>query len=156
VAQSLRLTVNRSAGSNSLSVWLAEMGDHHRTPLHWHTEEVLVFLEVDGDGFARVGDEEYKIETQTSVVVPAGTIHAFGLRNGAVLKSVSILPDADAMPGHRLLEKGEESIEMPELKRNDLRSKFQSGHQEWVCSEWICLVASASTWIMVQIGSNWY
>ena len=69
--QSLRLAVNRSAGSNSLSVWLADMGDHHRTPLHWHdTEEVLVFLEVDGDGFARVGDEEHKIETQTSVVVP--------------------------------------------------------------------------------------
>src|SRR5437016_9492042 len=53
--QSLLLAVNRSAGSNSLSVWLAEMGDHHRTPLHWHdTEEVLVFLEVDGDGFARL------------------------------------------------------------------------------------------------------
>ena len=59
--QSLRLAVNRSAGSNSLSVRIAEMGDHHRTPLHWHdTEEVLVFLEVDGDGFARVGDEEHK------------------------------------------------------------------------------------------------
>ena len=40
--QSLRLAVNRSAGSNSLSVWLAEMGDHHRTPLHWHdTGKVL-------------------------------------------------------------------------------------------------------------------
>jgi mannose-6-phosphate isomerase-like protein (cupin superfamily) len=116
--QSLRLAVNRSVGSNSLSVWLAEMGDHHRTPLHWHdTEEVLVFLEVDGDGFARVGDEEHKIETQTSVVVPAGAIHAFGLRAGKVLKSISILPDADAVPGHRLLEKGEESFEMPELKR---------------------------------------
>ena len=116
--QSLRLAVNRSAGSNCLSVWLAEMGDHHRTPLHWHdTEEVLVFLEVDGDGFARVGDEEHKIETQTSVVVPAGTIHAFGLRDGRVLKSISILPDADAVPGHRLLEKGEESFEMPEPKK---------------------------------------
>jgi hypothetical protein len=77
----------------------------------------LVFLEVDGDGFARVGDEEHKIETQTSVVVPAGTIHAFGLRAGRVLKSVSILPDADAVPGHRLLEKGEESFEMPESKK---------------------------------------
>jgi len=86
--------------------------------LHWHdTEEVLVFLEVDGDGFARVGDEEHKIETQTSVVVPAGTIHAFGLRDGRVLKSISILPDADAVPGHRLLEKGEESFEMPEPKK---------------------------------------
>jgi len=94
------------------------MGDHHRTPLHWHdTEEVLVFLEVDGDGFARVGDEEHKIETQTSVVVPAGALHAFGLRAGRVLKSISILPDADAVPGHRVLEKGEESFEMPELKK---------------------------------------
>jgi mannose-6-phosphate isomerase-like protein (cupin superfamily) len=94
------------------------MGDHHRTPLHWHdTEEVLVFLEVDGDGFARVGDEEYKIETQTSVVVPPGTVHAFGLRDGRSLKSISILPDADAVPGHRLLEKGKESFEMPELKK---------------------------------------
>ena len=114
---SLRMAVNRSAGSNSLSVWLADLGDYQRTPLHWHdTEEVLVFLEVDGDGFARVGDEEYKVENQTSVVVPPGTIHAFGLREGRVLKSVSILPDADAVPGHRLLEKGE-SFEMPEPKK---------------------------------------
>ena len=113
---SLRLAVNRSAGAESLSVWLADMELHQRTPLHWHdTEEVLVFLEVDGDGFARVGDEEFKIETQTSVVVPRGTVHAFGLRDGKVLKSVSILPDADAVPGHRLLEKGER-FEMPEPK----------------------------------------
>jgi hypothetical protein len=51
------------------------------------------------------------------VVVPAGTIHAFGLRDGRVLKSISILPDADAVPGHRLLEKGEESFEMPPAKK---------------------------------------
>ena len=113
---SLRMAVNRSAGANSLSVWLADLGDHQRTRLHWHdTEEVLIFVEVDGDGFARVGDEEYKIETQTSVVVPPGTVHAFGLRSGRVLKSVSILPDADVVLGHRLLEKGE-SFETPEAK----------------------------------------
>jgi hypothetical protein len=34
-----------------------------------------------------------------------------------VLKSISILPDADAVPGHRLLEKGEERFEMPERKK---------------------------------------
>jgi hypothetical protein len=67
--------------------------------------------------FARVGDEKHKIATQTSVVVPDGTIHAFGLRAGRVLKSISILPDADAVPGHRLLNKGEESLEMPEMKK---------------------------------------
>jgi mannose-6-phosphate isomerase-like protein (cupin superfamily) len=113
---SLRLAVNRSAGAESLSVWLADMQHHQRTPLHWHdTEEVLVFLEVDGDGFARIGDDDMKIESQTSVVVPPGTIHAFGLRNGNVLKSISILPDADAEPGHRVLEKNE-SFEMPDVK----------------------------------------
>jgi len=37
-------------------------------------------------------------------------------RSGKVLKSVSILPDADAVLGHRLLEKGE-SFEMLEPKR---------------------------------------
>jgi mannose-6-phosphate isomerase-like protein (cupin superfamily) len=91
----LRLAINRSAGSETLSVWLADMEHHQRTPLHWHdTEEILMFLEVDGDGFARVGDEEFKIESQTSVVVPPGTVHAFGMRHGNILKSVSILPDA--------------------------------------------------------------
>lgn len=115
---SLRMAVNRSAGANSLSVWLADLEAQQRTPLHWHdTEEVLVFLEVDGDGFARLGDEEYKIESQTSVVVPPRTIHAFGLRRGRVLKSVSILPDADAVPGHRVLNKDEESFEMPDSKK---------------------------------------
>jgi mannose-6-phosphate isomerase-like protein (cupin superfamily) len=115
---SLRVAVNRAAGSNSLSVWLADLEAQQRTPLHWHdTEEVLVFLEVDGDGFARLGDEEYKIKSQTSVVVPPGTIHAFGLRGGRVLKSISLLPDADAVPGHRVLKKGEETFEMPDSKK---------------------------------------
>jgi quercetin dioxygenase-like cupin family protein len=114
----LRMAVNRSAGANSLSVWLADLEAQQRTPLHWHdTEEVLVFLEVDGDGFARVGDQEYKIESQTSVVVPPGTIHAFGLHAGTVLKSVSILPDADAVPGHRVLKEGEETFEIPDSKK---------------------------------------
>jgi mannose-6-phosphate isomerase-like protein (cupin superfamily) len=113
----LRLAINRSAGSNSLSVWLADMQDHQRTPLHWHdTEEVLIFLEVEGDGFALIGDEEFKIESQTSVVVPPRTVHTFGLRNGKVLKSVSILPDADAVPGHRVMEKGER-FEMPDSQK---------------------------------------
>jgi quercetin dioxygenase-like cupin family protein len=112
------MAVNRSAGANALSVWLADLKAQQRTPLHWHdTEEVLVFLEVDGDAFARLGDEEYKIENETSVVVPPGTIHAFGLRAGTVLKSVSILPDADAVPGHRVLKKGEETFEMPDSRK---------------------------------------
>ena len=114
---SLRLAVNRSAGSNSLSVWLADMQDHQRTPLHWHdTEEVLIFLEVEGDGFALIGGEEFKIESQTSVIVPAGTVHTFGLRNGKLLKSVSILPDADAVPGHRVMQKGEQ-FEIPDSQK---------------------------------------
>jgi mannose-6-phosphate isomerase-like protein (cupin superfamily) len=113
----LRLAINRSAGSETLSVWFADMEHHQRTPLHWHdTEEVLMFLEVDGDGFARVGDEEFQIESQTSVVVPPRTAHAFGMRHGNILKSVSILPDADALPGHRVMEKGE-TFEMPEVKK---------------------------------------
>jgi len=113
----LRLAINRSAGSETLSVWLADMEHHQRTPLHWHdTEEVLMFLEVDGDGFARFGDEEFKIESQTSVVVPPGTVHAFGMRPGKMLKSVSILPDADAVPGHRVMEK-DETFEMQEMKK---------------------------------------
>jgi quercetin dioxygenase-like cupin family protein len=112
------MAVNRSAGANSLSIWLVDLKDQQRTPLHWHDfEEVLVFLEVDGDGFARVGDEEYKIESQTSVVVPPGTVHSFGLRGGRVLKSVSILPDADAVLGHRLLDKSNETFEMPDPKK---------------------------------------
>ena len=100
-----------------MSVWLAALEAKQRTLLHRHdTEEVLVLLEVDGDGFPHVGDEEYKIESQTSLLVPLRTIHAFGLRRGRMLKSVSILPDADAVLEHRLLEKGE-SFEVPEPKK---------------------------------------
>ena len=78
-------------------------------------------------GSRTFGDEEYKIESQTSLLVPPRTIHAFGLRRGRVLKSVSILPDADAVLEHRLLEKGE-SFEMPEPKKNDVyhRSSFKT------------------------------
>src|SRR5215813_12053391 len=78
---SLRMAVNRSAGADKLSIWLHDFEGQKRAPLHSHdTEEVLVFFDVKGEGFVRVGDEEYKVESQTSVVVPPGTVHCFGLR----------------------------------------------------------------------------
>jgi hypothetical protein len=68
---SLRLAINRSAGSDTLSVWLADMEHHQRTPLHWHdTEEVLMFLEVDDAGYARLcttfGGLKQKVRPNTS------------------------------------------------------------------------------------------
>ena len=89
-----------------------------RAPLHHHdTEEVLVFFDVKGEGFVRVGDEEYKVESQTSVVVPPGAVHCFGLRGEGPMKSASILPDADAVLGHRMFEKGEETFELLPAKK---------------------------------------
>src|SRR5262244_1984799 len=103
---SLRMAVNRSAGADKLSIWLHDFEGQKRAPLHSHdTEEVLVFFDVKGEGFVRVGDEEYKVESQTSVVVPPGTVHCFGLRGEGTMKSASILPDADAVLGHRTFEK---------------------------------------------------
>ena len=81
------------------------------------TEEVLVFFDVKGEGFVRVGEEEYKVESQTSVVVPPGTVHCFGLRGEGTMKSASILPDADAVLGHRMFEKGEETFELPPARK---------------------------------------
>jgi mannose-6-phosphate isomerase-like protein (cupin superfamily) len=115
---SLRMAVNRSAGADKLSVWLHDFEGQKRAPLHKHdTEEVLVFFDVKGEGFVRVGEEEYKVESQTSVVVPPGTVHCFGLRGEGTMKSASILPDADAVLGHRMFEKGEESYEMAPVKK---------------------------------------
>jgi Auxin binding protein len=55
---SLRMAVNRSAGADQLSIWLHDFEGQKRAPLHRHdTEEVLVFFDVEGDGFVRVGDE---------------------------------------------------------------------------------------------------
>jgi len=99
---SLRMAVNRSAGADKLSIWLHDFEGQKRAPLHSHdTEEVLVFFDVKGEGFVRVGDEEYKVESQTSVVVPPGTVHCFGLRGEGTMKSA----DADAVLGHRMFGK---------------------------------------------------
>jgi mannose-6-phosphate isomerase-like protein (cupin superfamily) len=112
------MAVNRSAGADKLSVWLHDFEGQKRAPLHKHdTEEVLVFFDVKGEGFVRVGEEEYKVESQTSIVVPPGTVHCFGLRGEGTMKSASILPDADAILGHRMLEKGEETFEIPPVKK---------------------------------------
>jgi mannose-6-phosphate isomerase-like protein (cupin superfamily) len=112
------MAVNRSAGADKLSVWLHDFEGQKRAPLHKHdTEEVLVFFDVKGEGFVRVGEEEYKVESQTSIVVPPGTVHCFGLRGEGTMKSASILPDADAVLGHRMLEKGEETYEIPPVKK---------------------------------------
>jgi mannose-6-phosphate isomerase-like protein (cupin superfamily) len=114
----LRVAVNRSAGAESVSVWLHDVEGEKRAPLHYHdVEEVLVFIDVQGEGFVRVGEEEHKVETQTSVVVPPGTMHCFGLRGQGSLRAMAVLPDADAVLGHRMFEKGNESFEMPPLKK---------------------------------------
>ena len=114
----LRMAVNRSAGAKTVSIWLHDVEGQKRAPLHWHdVEEVLVFLDVKGEGFVRVGEVEYKVETQTSVVVPPGTIHCFGMRGQGTLKAMAVLPDADAVLGHRVLESGNESFELPPAKK---------------------------------------
>jgi len=68
-------------------------------------------------GFVLVGDEEYKVECETSVVVPPRTIHCFGLRGGGILRAMAVLPDADAVLGHRLFEIGEETCDLPSVKK---------------------------------------
>ncbi len=57
----------------------------------------------------------------TSVVVPAVAIDVFRPRGGPILKSVSILPDADAVFGHRVVEKGEESDEFTAQQKKSIR-----------------------------------
>ncbi len=115
----LRMAVNGSAGAESVSVWLHNVEGKKRAPLHWHdVEEVLVFIDVQGDGFVRVGEEEHRVETQTSVVVPPGTMHCFGLRGQGSLKAMAVLPDADAELGHRMFEKGNESYDLPPAKKD--------------------------------------
>ena len=115
----LRMAVNGSAGAESVSVWLHNVEGKKRAPLHWHdVEEVLVFIDVQGDGFVRVGEEEHRVETQTSVVVPPGTMHCFGLRGQGSLKAMAVLPDANAELGHRMFEKGNESYDLPPAKKD--------------------------------------
>ncbi len=115
----LRMAVNGSAGAESVSVWLHNVEGKKRAPLHWHdVEEVLVFIDVQGDGFVRVGEEEHRVETQTSVVVPPGTMHCFGLRGQGSLKAMAVLPDANAELGHRMFEKGNESYDLPPPKKD--------------------------------------
>ncbi len=115
----LRMAVNGSAGAESVSVWLHNVEGKKRAPLHWHdVEEVLVFIDVQGDGFVRVGEEEHRVETQTSVVVPPGTMHCFGLRGQGSLKAMAVLPNANAELGHRMFEKGNESYDLPPAKKD--------------------------------------
>ena len=115
----LRMAVNRSAGAESVSIWLHDVEGQKRAPLHWHdVEEVLVFLDVQGEGFVRVGEEEHNVETQTSVVVPPGTMHCFGLRGHGTLRAMAVLPDADAVLGHQMFEKGDEGFDLPPLKKD--------------------------------------
>ena len=108
--------VNRSAGATSLSIWTHDFRGEKRAPLHWHDcEEVLVFMEVEGEGFVRLGEQEYRLESNTSVVVPPGTLHCSGCAARA-MKSLSVLPDADAVLGHRLYADGPEPASLPLAK----------------------------------------
>jgi mannose-6-phosphate isomerase-like protein (cupin superfamily) len=109
-----RFAVNRETGANNLSIWLHYYSGERRAPLHWHdTEEVLIFLDVDGPGFVWLGDREYPVESDCSVVVPPNTVHCFGLHGPGSMRTISVLPDADARPGPRIYQVGEEPSQLP-------------------------------------------
>ena len=110
----IRFAVNREVGATALSIWTHQWSGNKRAPLHWHdVEEVLVFLDVEGDGFVFLGDREYPVESDSSVVVPPGTVHCFGMHGDGSMRSISVLPDADAVPGPRVYKVGEEPAEVP-------------------------------------------
>jgi len=72
----------------------------HRAPLHWHdTEEILLFLEVEGDCYVYYEDREYPVASNCSVVIPPNVVHSFGIHGAGSMRTLSILPDADARPG---------------------------------------------------------
>ena len=110
----IRYAVNRESGANTLSIWTHEFSGNRRAPLHWHdVEEVLMFLDVEGNGFVWLGDREYAVESNTSVLVPPGTLHCFGIHDHGSMRSISVLPDADARPGPRVYRVGEEPADLP-------------------------------------------
>ena len=111
----IRFAVNREVGAETLSIWTHEFSGKLRAPLHWHdVEEELMFLDVEGDGYVWLGDRALKLESNTSVIVPPGTVHCFGLRHGT-MRSISVLPDADAVPGPRVYAVGQEPADIPPM-----------------------------------------
>jgi mannose-6-phosphate isomerase-like protein (cupin superfamily) len=110
----IRFAVNRDSGAETISIWQHYYSGEHRAPLHWHdTEEILLFLEVEGDGYVYYEDREYPVATNCSVVVPPNVVHSFGIHGEGRMRTLSILPDADARPGPRIYREGEEPAEMP-------------------------------------------
>jgi mannose-6-phosphate isomerase-like protein (cupin superfamily) len=111
----IRYAINRSAGAETLSVWTHSFNGRRRAPLHYHDiEEVLLFVDVEGDGgWVRLDDEEFPILSDMSVLVPPGTHHCFGMRGPGRMRSISILADADAVLGHRIYEVGTEPCDLP-------------------------------------------
>ncbi len=76
---------------------------------HWHdNEEVLVFLDLQREGFVRLGDMEYVVATQTSIGAPPRMAHCFGLQGHGSMRAVAIMANANTVPGHRVFKKEEE------------------------------------------------
>ncbi|HZR99517.1 MAG TPA: cupin domain-containing protein [Chloroflexota bacterium] len=110
----IRFAVNRDSGAETISVWQHYYTGEHRAPLHWHeTEEVLIFLDVEGDGYVWYDDREYPIRSNCSVVIPPHVVHSFGMHGPGRMRTLSILPDADARPGPRVYPEGEEAPHIP-------------------------------------------
>ncbi len=63
-----------------------------------------------GEGYVRVGDQEYQVEAESSVVVPPGTRHCFGLHGPGIIKAFAVL-------GHRVFKEGSEPPDLPPPNR---------------------------------------
>jgi quercetin dioxygenase-like cupin family protein len=110
----IRFAVNRESGAEQISVWQHYYTGERRAPLHWHDmEEVLIFLEVEGEGYVWYDDREYPVESNCSVVIPPNVVHSFGMHGPGAMRTLSILPDADARPGPRVYPEGEEAATIP-------------------------------------------
>jgi len=68
---------NKELGATEVGLLINTVEPGISVPLHMHTvEEVLQVLE--GTLWVRVADERYTVGPQHSVIIPAGTPHAWG------------------------------------------------------------------------------
>ena len=80
-----------SRGASELSVWQLELAPGSTSPLH-HMDREEVFLGLEGDAIAMVGDTEHPLAAGDCLILPAGTAFTLHVPGERPFRALACLP----------------------------------------------------------------
>jgi quercetin dioxygenase-like cupin family protein len=104
-----KFLVNKDTPARNVTLLINEVDPGASIPLHRHSVEETVYM-LEGEIWARIGNDRYTVTAHDSVLFPAGVPHAWGNAGAGVARMLWIFSGPDPFADSIYLE-GQPPIE---------------------------------------------